>query len=187
MYKQCVNEESAARQQQIAQTYLTLIEKKGFDSVGISELCQAVPIPRRAFYRYFDTREDVLDFLFDELFHKSQQFGSFTQFGSEAALKQTLAARLRFYQEQGGQLLVALKQNDLLDREIKRAMERQIEHPELFRDATATRLYLIEYMATSLGFHTAATWLQYGCQGAPETVADLLYGLLTKPLLPDSF
>ena len=55
MYKLCKTEESCKRQALIEEVTLDLMHKKPFDEIKVSEICQYADIPRKAFYRYFDT------------------------------------------------------------------------------------------------------------------------------------
>lgn len=65
MYKICRTEESQSRQLQICNTLLNLMTRCPYGEITISELCRQTQIPRKAFYRYFDTKDDVVDALID--------------------------------------------------------------------------------------------------------------------------
>ncbi len=60
MYKLCKTEQSAARQRAIEDALLKKMERTPFEDITITELCEKINIPRKAFYRYFDTKEDAL-------------------------------------------------------------------------------------------------------------------------------
>lgn len=66
MYKQCKSNQSAQRQEHIANCLQVLIREKGYDEISITELCQHAEVPRNAFYRYFADKESVLKYLFDQ-------------------------------------------------------------------------------------------------------------------------
>ena len=60
MYKVCKTERSAQRQRMIENTLLSLMKKSSYDSITITELCEAAGIPRKAFYRYFESKDAAL-------------------------------------------------------------------------------------------------------------------------------
>ena len=67
MYKKCKTEESAKRQKQFAECLMQLMEKKNFSDITITELSSRMNAPRNAFYRYFDSLEDVLYSYLDDI------------------------------------------------------------------------------------------------------------------------
>lgn len=46
---------------------LTMIQKKPYDEITISELCKKAQLDRRTFYRNFKDKDDVLQYYFDDL------------------------------------------------------------------------------------------------------------------------
>lgn len=74
MYKHCKTVPSKARQHHIADTLLTLMKKQSFSQIPISTVCRSAGISRNVFYRYFDTKEDVVIFLMDCLWDEFDQF-----------------------------------------------------------------------------------------------------------------
>ena len=51
MYKKCQTERTAIRQQEMEQGLLRLMLKKHYDEISVTDLCQELQIPRKAFYR----------------------------------------------------------------------------------------------------------------------------------------
>ena len=74
MYKLCKTEESATRQRRIENVLLSLMLKKHYDDISVSEICLAADIPRKTFYRYFDGKEGVKQALLN---HTMTDFSSF--------------------------------------------------------------------------------------------------------------
>ncbi len=60
MYKVCKTERSAARQRLIENELLKMMKTTTFDDITITELCDVAQIPRKAFYRYFDSKDAAL-------------------------------------------------------------------------------------------------------------------------------
>jgi len=71
MYKKCKTKASTERQKQFEQTLLELMEKQLYKEITVSALCKEMGAPRKAFYRYFDSIEDVLNALTDEIIIKA--------------------------------------------------------------------------------------------------------------------
>ena len=64
MYKLCKTEQSAKRQREIEMTLMRQMQTKRFDDVSVSEICDEMKMPRKAFYRYFDSRDGAFIFCF---------------------------------------------------------------------------------------------------------------------------
>lgn len=60
MYKICKTTQSAERQKQFQDTLLSMMEKQKYQDITVTSLCREMDVPRKAFYRYFETMEDVL-------------------------------------------------------------------------------------------------------------------------------
>lgn len=65
MYKQCYTEQSAHRQRELELGLLRLMKRKSFSEITVTELCTELNIPRKAFYRYFGSKEGALYALLD--------------------------------------------------------------------------------------------------------------------------
>lgn len=67
MYKVCKTEKSIERQKLFQTTLLAMMEKQRFHSITVTDLCKKLNAPRKAFYRYYDTLEDVLTAVIDDV------------------------------------------------------------------------------------------------------------------------
>ena len=65
MYKLCKTEQSSKRQRDIEKILLNLMSVKRFDDITVSEICEIAKMPRKAFYRYFDSKDGALHALLD--------------------------------------------------------------------------------------------------------------------------
>ena len=65
MYKICQTEQSSKRQRAIENGFLTLLCKKRYEDISISDLCAYLDIPRKTFYRYFSSKDGALYALLD--------------------------------------------------------------------------------------------------------------------------
>ena len=74
MYKLCKTEQSAKRQRQVEQALLDLMLEKPYQEISITELCERMQMPRKAFYRYFDNKDGALSALIDHTLMDYEDF-----------------------------------------------------------------------------------------------------------------
>lgn len=74
MYKTCKTARSSERQKFIGDVLIQMMKTHRLDHISISELCIQAQIPRKTFYRYFDTQEDVLAYLFERSTQEYRKF-----------------------------------------------------------------------------------------------------------------
>ena len=68
MYKECKTERSLQRRIKIEECLIAQMWIKDYDQIHISDICREVGISRAVFYRYFETKFDVLDAWLDRRF-----------------------------------------------------------------------------------------------------------------------
>lgn len=66
MYKVCKTEKSAERQKLFQTTLLNMMKKETYHDITVTDLCKEMEIPRKTFYRYYGTLEDVLTAIIDD-------------------------------------------------------------------------------------------------------------------------
>ena len=66
MYKICKTEKSMERQKLFQTTLLAMMKKIKYQDITVTSLCKEMEIPRKTFYRYFDTLDDVLTLIIDD-------------------------------------------------------------------------------------------------------------------------
>jgi len=98
MYKMCKTEQSAKRQREIEMTLMRLMQTKRFDDVSVSEICDEMKMPRKAFYRYFDSRDGALNALIDHTLMDFERFNDEYEKKSAPTSKRLLKNELeRFF------------------------------------------------------------------------------------------
>jgi AcrR family transcriptional regulator len=75
VYKLCKTEQSAKRQKEIASCLFEIMRQKRYEDITVTELCEKMNMPRKAFYRYFDSKDDALYALID---HSMSDYSGFT-------------------------------------------------------------------------------------------------------------
>ena len=71
MYKICKTENSIERQKLFQITLMKMMKKQKYQEITVTSLCTEMEIPRKTFYRYFDTLEDVLYMVIDNALTES--------------------------------------------------------------------------------------------------------------------
>lgn len=66
MYKICKTQKSEARQKLFQTTLLTMMKNQRYHDITVTSLCKEMEIPRKTFYRYYDSLEDVLYAIIDD-------------------------------------------------------------------------------------------------------------------------
>lgn len=105
MYKMCKTEQSARRQRELELGLLEAMKTQRYEDISISELCGTLGIPRKTFYRYFDSKDGALYGLID---HTLLDYEGFN-FGYLNSGKRTLQRELEQF------FLFWLEKKDLLD------------------------------------------------------------------------
>ena len=67
MYHKQVNKTAVQSQNMIADALFSLMKRKHFQQITVTEICDEAAIGRKTFYRNFDMKEDVVEFRLDIL------------------------------------------------------------------------------------------------------------------------
>ncbi|MBR5516577.1 MAG: TetR/AcrR family transcriptional regulator [Firmicutes bacterium] len=65
MYKECTSKQAITRQREIEEGLLDYMLHKSYEQITVLDLCEKLGIPRKAFYRYFSSKEGALYALID--------------------------------------------------------------------------------------------------------------------------
>lgn len=112
MYKLCKTEQSAKRQRIIENQLEEMMKKQEFARITVSALCAKIGMPRKSFYCYFDTKEDVVHSLIE---HRIKDFDYFEteDFLMQKASTQEILERFFRYWRQQCRLLDGLQRSSL--------------------------------------------------------------------------
>lgn len=122
MYKQCRTEQSAQRQHALEQGLLKMMQKKHYDQISVSDLCDELEIPRKAFYRYFSGKDGALHALID---HAIMDFDVFSGMDIQNANMEApkYMEQVFSYWIQNRELLSALARSGLSGVLVQRAVD----------------------------------------------------------------
>ena len=64
----------AKRREQIIQTAMVLFRKQGYHKTTMREICEASKVNRGSFYDYFESKEDILVYLYKQMMYQDGDF-----------------------------------------------------------------------------------------------------------------
>ena len=183
MYKLCKTEQSALRQRDMEEALLQAMQNQRYEDISVSDLCAEIGVPRKTFYRYFDSKEDALYALMD---HRMMRFEDdyFVEEGLEND-RYRLKHFFTFWMSQKD-LLDALLRSGISSLLVARAMQHASEdgllragmkhYTEDFRDEA------IRFMVCGL-MNMMLRWHMEGFSVDPLRMAEKAKTILSVPLI----
>ena len=189
MYKLCKTEQSANRQRSLEQGLLQAMQIKHFDEISVSDLCAQLDVPRKAFYRYFDSKEGALHALLDHTLMAYESFPIIYSEGEKRTLVRELEQFFLFWIRQES-LLDALQRSSLSGVLIERAIANAATEaavPKRFLQADEQQM---QHHVTMFGIcglmSMVLQWHHAGYKESAHFMAEVAVRLLTQPLFPDA-
>ena len=188
MYKICKTESSARRQREIENCLLELMSIKRYEDITITELSEKMNMPRKAFYRYFDSKEDALYALID---HTMAEYSGFTVDKSRdtnRSLRRELEEYFKFWISKQ-YLLNALDRSGLVGTLIERNISYPVKDvimlekflPDEDRDISES---IFKFAFSGL-VYTMINWYRDGFATSTADMAKVACRLLREPLFPN--
>lgn len=187
MYKLCKTEQSVKRQREIENCLLKILLTKNFEEITITELCEEMNMPRKAFYRYFDSKEDALSALIDHTMSEYKGFVVDKSGESNRSLTAELEEYFIFWYGKR-ELLGALDRSNL----IGNLIERTINYPVGDRIALAkflpddekkVRERIFKFAFSGL-VYTMISWYRDGFNVSTAEMAKTACRMFREPLFP---
>lgn len=185
MYKTCKIQQSADRQWQIALTMIELMREQPYHNITVASLCRACQMPRKAFYRYFDTIDDVFQLTIDHMFLEYAEFRGFTSTNRIGSPLWNMEKFFVFWKRKTN-WLDALTRNEMIgimvSRVILNSQNSSLDiHMEQTDLAGENEMMVSAYVLSGL-FAMVQIWYLGGFQQSVEEMAQLAVKLLTRPL-----
>ena len=167
------SEKSAAA---FCESLAVLLNRKPYDKISISDICQECGIARTTFYRLFDTIDDILIYQFDGLLEESLASYTFQSQSSKRSSYAKIILKIALSNKSLIQAIVSSGRNDLFDF-ATREKEYTITQNMNLNINAKERIYCTP-MLNAMIFAVIKTWIANGCK---ETT-DELYQLIKKNL-----
>ena len=188
MYKLCKTEQSARRQREIENSLLDLMRVRRFEDITVTELCEYVGMPRKAFYRYFDSKEDTLYALID---HTLGEYTGFEKTASELShrnLQTEIAEYFAFWKEKKALLDVLMRNaliGILIDHSIAFPVADRVDMGKFQKGRDKfTKDIVMKFAFSGLVF-VMLDWYRAGFRTSVQDIASVVCDVFTKPLFPN--
>lgn len=161
-----------------------MLERR-YEDITVSDLCARMGVPRKSFYRYFDSKEDALHALVD---HALLDYEGYVPAGQTAVAPsfEKELERYFIYWQSKRPLLDALARSGLstvlMERSLAQA-QRDLPSLQVFMPcASEEEQEQIMMFATGGMMTLMIRWHHMGCRIAPEHMAHTAAQLLSRPL-----
>ncbi len=188
MYKLCKTDQSAKRQREVENCLFEIMKTKTYEDVTITELCEKMNMPRKAFYRYFDSKEDVLMAMIDHYLGEYQGFSVDRSAETRRYLVSELEEYFVFWKDRRDMLTV-LDRSDLLGTLTNRIInfpleDRIIAARFLPNDNEKVREMVFKFALSGL-MTTMIYWYRGGFRISTRDMAEMACRMLREPLFPN--
>ena len=186
MYKLCKTEQSAARQRELELALADMMMQQRYEEISVSEFCSHVGIPRKAFYRYFSSKDGALYALIDHTMLEYERYRHPSS-GLDAAL--LLREVEKFYQfwMQQKKVMDALEFSGLSGILMERAIAAVDNGSLIWHGASIgdefTQRQIARFVISGL-MVMIVTWHHDGFRESPREMAELTLQMLNQPLMP---
>jgi len=186
MYKLCKTEQSAARQRELELALSEMMNLKRYEDITVSEFCSHVGIPRKAFYRYFSSKDGALYALLDHTMLEYEQYRSPHSSLDEKSLLTEMELFYRFWMRQKP-ILDALEfrrlSGVLLERAISGIDSGAILKQLSDRSSEFEQRQIARFAVSGLMI-MMVNWHHDGYRESPRDMAELTVRMFTRPLFP---
>lgn len=186
MYKNCKTPESVQRQLHIINCMFEMLKTQRFRTLTISSLRKKAGIPRKSFYRYFDSKEDVWDAAVDFLILKlGEDIFLSPEADPKDIEKNVEKLFLFFFEHQGLQAsLVESNLNGSLIQQLIAKTYASVSRKRIPFPGESNHTFRITYYFTSCSLLILVIdWCQRGCPETPREMTRTVMHLFTKPLI----
>ena len=186
MYKLCKTEQSAVRQRELEKHLTALMNTCRYEEISVSDFCTYTGLPRKAFYRYFSSKEGALYALLDHTLLEYESYEAPYAPGEAPTIIRDLEGFFLFWQNQKS-LLDALEYSGLkgilLERAISFAARYPLLEQLLQKEDAKTREHIVQFGICGL-MQMMINWHHEGFRESATEMAQIAVRLVTQPLFP---
>ena len=173
----------------IFSAFSTLLEKKAFTSITVQEIIDRADVGRSTFYAHFETKDELLRQMCQELFHHiigtaMDKQDTHSLYACSNAPHSVVCHILQHLQENVNNILTLLscESSSIFLRSFKSGME-ELVASQLLPQTTAgvPREFLINHIAGSF-VEMVQWWLSGGCRQTPQEL-DAQFRAVIEPIL----
>ena len=116
MATHCHTEYAAQKKMQLENSLLNLMLRQSYKEISVTDICREAAMPRRTFYHYFESKDDVLDTMIENLMQQCFLDSVYGLHVGSARLKEGFVRIFQFWNGANRVKLDALIQNGLESR-----------------------------------------------------------------------
>jgi len=180
MYKIQTNKVAIRTQKAISGALLSLIQEHTYEDISVMDICRSADVVRKTFYNNFHSKDDVVNYLINDIFHEMESKMDL----QNMSVQQILLIAFRFIMENREPLL--LFYNRGLIRFAHKSITTYItkDHilTKLDKEIVDDRAY--KYIAAQISavlISVIETWIENGFEESIEFLAELTEALMYKP------
>ena len=185
MYKLCKTERSATRQREMEAGLLEMMSTQRYEEISVSDLCDYLAIPRKAFYRYFTSKDGALHALID---HTLMEYEAFPALPGTRTIEKDLERFFRFWLHHRS-FLDVLQRNGMSAILIARCIETTVGGtiPKRFlaQEDPETRRAIARFSVCGL-MTMVLDWHHSGYLTSAAHMGKMAVRLLNQPLFPSA-
>jgi len=187
MYKLCKTDQSARRQRELELGLLKMMKAQRYEDISISELCAGLQVPRKTFYRYFDSKDGCLFGLIDHTLLNYEGFNYAYLSSGKRTLQRELEQFFLFWYD-NKELLDVLRASGLSGMLIERAISFALSDPVMPRrflpdDSETMKKHITMFGVCGL-LSMVLSWHEGGFLDSAAELSVIAARLLGKPLFP---
>lgn len=183
MYKLCKTEQSALRQRELERALAELMQLQRYEDITVSEFCSYAGIPRKAFYRYFSSKDGALYALID---HTLLEYDLFRSQNPDGDTLQFMEGLFRFWKLQKT-LLDALAFSGisgiLLERTIGFIENKLTQRQSFSVESEFAQKQIVRFAVSGIMI-MMINWHHEGYRESPRKMAELMLNMMCEPLFP---
>lgn len=187
MYKLCKTDQSARRQRELELGLMEMMKTQRFEDISISELCTGLQVPRKTFYRYFDSKDGCLFGLIDHTLLSYEGFNYAYLASGKRTLQRELEQFFLFWHE-NKDLLDVLRASGLSGMLIERAISFALTDTVMPRRFLPDDPEIMKKHVTMFGvcglLSMVLSWHDGGFSESATELSAIATRLLGKPLFP---
>lgn len=172
MYRQYNTVRTATRRQRITDALIEMMQEADFENISVSSLCEFAGVPRRAFYRYFSSKEDMISAVLDTLRNTYNDYVRQRNIAS-MEIEERLTVFFQFWEE-NKRILKAFSGKRLSGELIEHTIE------TCMAEGKGSRLH-VRFTVTGL-YGVLVEWARSGFAESPEQIAFEVKGIFLRPL-----
>ena len=185
MYKLCKTEQSAARQRELELALAAMMLVRRYEDISVSEFCGYAGIPRKAFYRYFSSKDGALYALIDHTMLEYEHMRDTEPVSGREQMRE-LESFFLFWKRQKP-VLDALEFSGLSGVLLERSIESIETNAMLRRGQTADSEFvqkqILRFVESGIMI-MMVNWHHDGYRKSPREMADLATRMVHEPLYP---